>query len=559
MIPSADDVLANPVFPLLLALALLLPFEAARPLFSLGPLGITSLELPLYTLVAVHFLRRSAWRPSTWTPVHWAAIVWAAAHLASAAAADGDRGQALRFALRMSVGAALVFPVAAETRIPDRAARVFQALVAGATLSAAMGLAEALIPAAGTLLAPFRAATVHVGDVIRASGPFPYPNPAALYWGAALPLVLAIGSRRDDGESKSTRWPAVASGGLLVMAIVASGSRGAILTTAVVLASLLVVAPLPWRRATLRALALLGVTVVLASTLRPALILRDSRTSGEAPWFAGQFRPLAAVPVMVTAEEATVRVQVENKGALRWERDGPTPMGISAQWIDADGRIAHEEPATKLPAAVAPGSSVVVDAEVTAPERPGPYTLHWQLALGGTSFEAVPAAGGDTSIEVTGTTVTTTRVWPAPRPTQRQTNRPELWRAGWRMWQARPYLGVGPDGFRRAYGAYLGPRALDDRVNANSLYLETLADLGLAGASALTFAFFAPARVVRRSWRTLPEPGRRLALGSAAALLAFALHGLVDCVWAMTPLHGLFWIHAGLLVGIAEAYRTPTA
>ncbi len=556
MIPSADHVLANPVFPLLLALALLLPFEATRPLFSLGPIGITTIELPLYTLVVVHFLRRSAWRPATWTPVHWAAVGWALAHLASAAAAEGDRGQALRFALRMSVGAALVFPVAAEARIPDRAARVFQALVAGATLSAVLGVAEAALPDAASLLAPFRATTVHVGDVVRAGGPFPYPNPAALYWGAALPGLLVIAGWRDRGEADPIRWPALASLVLLVVAIVASGSRGAILTTAIALSSLLAVAQVRLRRATLGTLALLGVTVLLASELRPALVLRDSRSSGEAPWFAGHFEPMATAPVMVTAAEAMLRVQVGNEGALRWEPDGPTPMGISAQWLDADGRIAHEEPVTRLPAAVAPGSSVVVDVKVTAPERPGRYTLHYQLALGGTSFDALEAGAADMPIEVTGKAVAPTRVWPSPRPTQRQTNRPELWRAGWRMWQARPYLGVGPDAFRRVYGAYLGPRTLDDRVNANSLYVETLADLGLAGALALAFVFFAPALEVRRSWRKVTEPGRRLILGSAAVLLAFAIHGLVDCVWAITPLHGLFWIHAGLLVGIAEAYRT---
>ena len=143
----------------------------------LGPIGITSVELPLYALVALSLARRETWRPSTWTAVHWAAAFWATAHLVSAAAAEGDRGAALRFALRMGVGAALVFPVAMEARIPKRSPRVLQALLAGALLSAAMAVAEAFVPGAASLLAPFKTTTAHVADVIRAGGPFSIRTP----------------------------------------------------------------------------------------------------------------------------------------------------------------------------------------------------------------------------------------------------------------------------------------------------------------------------------------------------------------------------------------------
>ena len=126
------------------------------------------------------------------------------------------------------------------------------------------------------------------------------------------------------------------------------------------------------------------------------------------------------------------------------------------------------------------------------------------------------------------------------------------------MWRERPVLGVGPDGFRELYGGYLGTRELDSRVNANSLYVETLADLGLVGMAALLFVFATLARAVARGLRQLSEPGRKLVLGSAAALLAFALHGLVDSVLAFNGLHALFWIHAGLLAGGTQP-KTPPA
>jgi O-antigen ligase len=117
------------------------------------------------------------------------------------------------------------------------------------------------------------------------------------------------------------------------------------------------------------------------------------------------------------------------------------------------------------------------------------------------------------------------------------------------MWRERPLLGVGPDNFRRLYGPYLGPRALDDRVNANSLYVETLADLGLVGAASLALLFVALAHGAVRAWRSDRAPERMVVIASGAALVAFALHGIVDNVLPATPLYGLFWIHAGLLAG----------
>jgi O-Antigen ligase len=543
MIPSADLVPANLVFALLLAVAVLLPFEATKPLFFVGPLGITTVELPLYALLAVSLVRREAWRPSSWTSVHWAAILWAAAHLASAAAAEGNRALALRFALRMCVGAALVFPVAAATRAPDRALRVLQSLVTGAVLSAAMAVAESFVPGAPALLVAFKTATVRVGDVVRASGPFPYPNPAALYWAAALPALLVIDERRNGGKTHRLRWLRITGCAFIVAAIVASGSRGAVLTTAIVLGMLAFMAPLSLRPRARWALGLLAAAAVTAVLLRPPLLLRDTSQGGEASWFAGQFERLGPPTTMVAGQSAVLQVRARNVGALAWEATGPRPIAVGAQWRDAKGRIAHEEPATVLPTSVAPGSAAVLRMGLTAPEHPGQYGLHVQLVGEGTSFET-PASAADLPIEVTGAAAPP-KAWPSPRPAQRQVTRAELWRAGWRMFRERPLLGVGPDGFRRLYGPYLGPRALDDRVNANSLYVETLADLGLAGALALAVVFASLARLA--TFSAEPDPERGLALGSAAALLAFALHGLVDSPLAVTPLHALFWIHAGLL------------
>ncbi len=128
--------------------------------------------------------------------------------------------------------------------------------------------------------------------------------------------------------------------------------------------------------------------------------------------------------------------------------------------------------------------------------------------------------------------------------------RAELWRAGVQMWLSHPLLGIGPDNFRHVYGQYLGQTTFDDRITANSWFVELLATTGLVGLIAwllIPAALFVSAR---RQWRTLAQTDRVLVIGLGAALLAFFLHGFVDYFMEFTPTYGLFWLIVGLLVGV---------
>ena len=94
--------------------------------------------------------------------------------------------------------------------------------------------------------------------------------------------------------------------------------------------------------------------------------------------------------------------------------------------------------------------------------------------FGSALAKAVKGTAAEECIDVTGAAVAPVRAWPAPRPAQRQTTRPELWRAGLRMWRERPFLGVGPDGFRACdriagYSAFWLDQALDYLSAAGSL------------------------------------------------------------------------------------------
>lgn len=79
----------------------------------------------------------------------------------------------------------------------------------------------------------------------------------------------------------------------------------------------------------------------------------------------------------------------------------------------------------------------------------------------------------------------------------------EFWKAGFRMWQANPILGVGAGNFRWVIGDYQTAeqvakfgRSLAGSVIAHSLWVEALAELGLLGV-------LATAVLVCRTWRDL--------------------------------------------------------
>ena len=80
----------------------------------------------------------------------------------------------------------------------------------GAVVAASLMWAELHLPGAAAALAPFHVQSFDVFGLPRASGPFQYPNIAAMYLEAALPVVLAAGAafdaRRAPRFSDRARW-----------------------------------------------------------------------------------------------------------------------------------------------------------------------------------------------------------------------------------------------------------------------------------------------------------------------------------------------------------------
>ncbi len=135
--------------------------------------------------------------------------------------------------------------------------------------------------------------------------------------------------------------------------------------------------------------------------------------------------------------------------------------------------------------------------------------------------------------------------------------RQALWGAALRMLRQYPVLGIGPDNFRHAYGTYLGLSTWDERVHANDLYLELLADTGVLGTIAFALvvalprwsAWCADSAVPHRWSRRCGWPA------SSASLLAYFVHGFLDYFLEFTPVYLLFWLIVGASMAVTERKR----
>ncbi len=103
--------------------------------------------------------------------------------------------------------------------------------------------------------------------------------------------------------------------------------------------------------------------------------------------------------------------------------------------------------------------------------------------------------------------------------------RGDYWHAAWHVIERHPLGGSGAGTYDLAWAAYGDLTRWGEALDAHSLYLETLAELGIVGL-VFVLALLAPAVVAVRSGR--------LPLGSSAALaggVAFLVHAGLDWDW----------------------------
>lgn len=117
-------------------------------------------------------------------------------------------------------------------------------------------------------------------------------------------------------------------------------------------------------------------------------------------------------------------------------------------------------------------------------------------------------------------------------------NRSEYWRVALREVEAHPWLGGGAGSYQRFWLRHR--RNSLPVLDAHSLYLETLAELGPVGLGLLLWALAIPLGAVRRA------RGHPLAAAAAGGYVAFLLHAAIDWDWEMPAV-----TLAALLCGVA--------
>lgn len=125
-----------------------------------------------------------------------------------------------------------------------------------------------------------------------------------------------------------------------------------------------------------------------------------------------------------------------------------------------------------------------------------------------------------------------------------------LWQAAIRMWRANPLLGVGAGNFELELPQY-GLQGI--RTHANSLYLQALAEGGIALFAATVALFVAAVRVLVSRIAASP-----IATAALSATIALAVHQIADDVFFYPKVGGFWWAVVALgAVEVQLAGRTP--
>ena len=563
----------------LVVLAAALPFELVRPVAPLGPLQLSSVEVFLYAAVGLWFASRAlavaAQRRLPWSgpggvrawwrtlpESHRAVAAWSLVLVLSGLFAPVERGAAIKFALR-SLGGVTLFLAASDLLDSRRIVwRTLTGLALGAAIAALLMAFEIGGGHFAALLRPFHGQGFGVLGLARASGPFQYPNIAAMYLEATVPVVMAVGVLAldwvDIHEGKKILTATALVAAIMLYALVLAASRAGLITELVVLIG---VGALARDLRTLRRFSFglaggLFVLTVVAQALSPVLALR-LRFWEQRSWYGSAVEPTPDLPrmpeVLAPGVEVTVPLTITNTGALTWPATGKKPVQIGYHWMADDGvtLLVLEGVRTSLVEDVPSDTKIKVVATVKTPDRPGQYVIWWDLVHEGVTWFSDAGALGYRQRVAIGSTPSSRKMGEKRALNLNaydEFSRQKLWYAGLLAFRDHPLLGVGPDNFRRTYGHYLGREQADERLHSNNFYIEVLSTLGLAGLAAFVALIIAMARTARRAGSV---PGHRiLVFGLSAALAAYLVHGTLDYFLEFTPTYGLLWLLAGALVGL---------
>lgn len=130
------------------------------------------------------------------------------------------------------------------------------------------------------------------------------------------------------------------------------------------------------------------------------------------------------------------------------------------------------------------------------------------------------------------------------------------WHDAFRMANAHPLLGTGPNTFASAYGQY---QTMGYTRNPHSLYLQAAAETGWPGLAVLLFLLGSIGllawSILKATARSSDETDRlpaMLALALLAAVMGLLLHGFVDAIWALPGIQMLIVLHTVVVWRLVE-------
>jgi hypothetical protein len=542
-------------------LAFSLPFELDEPLWRVGPLTVTNVELVLAVtliLTAVPILQSRQFRlPDR----YWLWLLpFALALLLTAAVAPEHRSNAFKAGLRLMTGVLLALATLQIVRCPRDGYWVAVGLLAGGMTAALVGMGESVTNQPFDWLTIFRNQITVAGEFMRLTGTFDYANQAAMFIEATVPFLLALAwamKRAEEQRGISSALPLllILLTLLYLQAAILTFSRASFVT--IILVSLLLAGWLILSQTAVKKrmafwwFSLAMVTAVLAAA---NLIYSNGfrlrlQSGNEDQWYLAHLEA-PAVLEMAAKHATQVPVTVTNAGDLVWRSDDTPPILLGARWVNIDTEQEHGERRWPFAEPVRPGETVEMLVSLKAPAEPGTYRLYWDVVQ-----ENVTWFGSKTR-SYAETAVTILPGSAAPETAEESTgpgwgynlpipNRGTLWLLAWQMFQERPLLGIGFDNFRLTYGTRLDATALwNDTIHTNNWYLEMLVSLGLLGALPfLIWLLWLGLDLLRQTWRADITMWQ---VAIAAGLLAFLLHGFLDFFLLFNATGLLFWLLAGL-------------
>jgi O-antigen ligase len=135
----------------------------------------------------------------------------------------------------------------------------------------------------------------------------------------------------------------------------------------------------------------------------------------------------------------------------------------------------------------------------------------------------------------------------APQAADHLANRSQLWHAAIELWRTSPVVGVGAGNYELDLAQAGLPNV---RTHANSIYLQSLAELGVVGLLVTLATFAVTIATLGRS-----AVRRPLVVGALGATVALAAHQTFDDLFFFPKVATAYWLVVGVAVAEIAARR----